>query len=246
MFNNNSSPIIWYIPGFRSADDPQIQAFRLIQRIYPKAEDIQNIVWENQGKKSLLFQTFEMLSGNSIPIMAIKMADRWINALADVELWAELLAKRIANDLSMRQRRNLILIGHSLGGNIVIRTLSRLQRQNMSIHSAVLLGAAIGCKDENIPFAMKATQKPICSMVNPNDAALKVFQTVSGTPALGTGCKLPGYNHSKFIEYPTSTSINHSSVFYLSQWTEVNNVNNNISPIQLLADLTSVFLKNNK
>ena len=206
-----------------------------------------NILTKSLEKKAATPFSSLLECTDAAPLSAITkpLEIRWSQAINDVEIISDMLTNRIRS-LSSVKRRKLILIGHSLGGNVTIRTLAQLYRQNLFIHSAVLLGAAIGCKDENIPFAMKATQKPICSMVNPNDAALKVFQTVSGTPALGTGCKLPGYNHSKFIEYPTSTSINHSSVFYLSQWAEVNNVNNNISPIQLLADLTSVFLKNKK
>lgn len=244
MVDKNDSLIIWYIPGFRSADDPQIKAYQLIRKIYPNAEDIINVSWENQNGKNLLLQTVEMLDGDlpNIPVnIALSIAERWKRALSDVERWADLLANKIANDLSPSQREKLILIGHSLGGNMVIRTLAHLHRQKLSIKSAVLLGAAIDNQNENILLAMNATQKPIYSMINPGDAALNVFKMVEGSPALGTGCKLR-YNHSKFREYLTSASFVHSSAFYLSEWAELNNVKRDDSVEQLLNDYREILL----
>lgn len=246
MSNNNDSPIIWYIPGFLSADDPQKDVHRLLRTTYPNAEDITNVIWENQNITlvSFILNTTSYLEPWGV---ALNTVDRWIRALADVESTSESLANKISW-LSSKQRQKLILIGHSLGGNIVIRTLANLFRKKLSIRSAVLLGAAIDNRNENIKLALKATQKPICSMVNPNDAALKVFRTVTGSLALGTGCDLK-YDHTKFREYRTSSSIEHSSVFYLSQWANINNIQTNTdeTPIRLLENVANFLgLKNVK
>ena len=167
------------------------------------------------------------------------ISDRWDNALDDVEPTAQWLANAIANNLTSNQRQRLVLIGHSLGGNIIIRALAHLHRQNLSVQSAVLLGAAIENMNRNILLAMNATQKPICSMVNPDDTALKAFQTVTGCRALGTGCEL-NYDRSKFVEYYTTNYFGHSSAFYLSQWAEINNVKPDFdeSPLRLLENVT--------
>ena len=256
MTVKNDSPIIWYIPGLYSADDPQEKALQLLKTIYPNAEKIVNVAWECQNGNSINLDAVvssgvERAFNDSNPLKGLlnfaleavgSISERWINALDDVEPTAEFLANKIANDLSSSQRQNLVLIGHSLGGNIVIRTLAHLFCRNLSIKSAVLLGAAIENMNRNILLAMDAVQKPICSMVNPDDAALKVFQTVTGCRALGTGCEL-NYDHSKFLERYTSSHFGHSSVFYLTQWAEVNNVKNDFdkSPLRLLENVADLL-----
>ncbi len=256
----NDSPIIWYIPGLYSADDPQEKAVQLLQTIYPNAEEIVNVVWECQNGDNINLDTVvssgvEKAFKDSNPLRGLlelaletvgSISDRWEKALDDVEPTAQWLANRIACDLTSNQRQKLILIGHSLGGNIVVRTLAHLYRQNLSIKSAVLLGAAIENMNRSILLAMGATQKPICSLVNPDDTALKVFQTVTGCRALGTGCDL-NYDHSKFLERYTSNHFGHSSSFYLSQWADVNNVKKDFdnNPLQLLEGVAK-FLGINK
>lgn len=252
MIDKNDSPIIWYLPGLYSADDPQEKAVQLLQTIYPNATEIVNVAWECQNGNNISLDTVvssgvENALNDSNPLMGLlefalgtvsSITQRWINALDDVEPTSQSLAKRIANDLSSSQRQNLILIGHSLGGNIIVRTLAHLNCQNLSIKSAVLLGAAIENMNRNILQAMEATQKPICSMVNPDDTALKVFQTVTGCRALGTGCEL-NYDRSKFVEYYTTNYFGHSSAFYLSQWADVNHVKKDFdeSPLRLLENV---------
>lgn len=244
--------IIWYIPGLYSADDPQEKALQLLQTIYPDAEKIVNVTWECQNGENISLDTVvssgvKKAFNDSNPWRGLlkfaleavgSITERWINALDDVKPTAEFLASKIINDLSSTQRQDLTLIGHSLGGNIIIRTLAHLHRQNASIKSAVLLGAAIENANENILLATNATQKPISSMVNPDDTALKVFKTVTGCQALGTGCKLK-FDNSKFLEYTTSSHYGHSSAFYLSQWAEVNNVKMDFdeSPLRLLENV---------
>ena len=243
MIIKNASPIIWYIPGLYSADDPQEKALQLLQTIYPKAEEITNITWENQNGKNIKLDSV-VLKGSAVAINdpnlvsnLLKYAldavgsitDRWTKALDDVKPTAELLAKKIANDLSSRQRQKLILIGHSLGGNIVIRTLANLHHKNLKINSAVLLAAAIDNTDHNILLAPNGAQNPIFSMINPDDTALKIYQAVTGASALGTGCKLR-YDVSRFVERLTTEYLGHSSEFYLSQWAKVNNINKDLDP----------------
>ena len=232
MTTTNDSPIIWYIPGLFSEDDPQEKALMMLNTIYPHAKEVINVTWENQnGKNIILDSVFEagtmILLNDSNPAAhladfvlktALALPDRWRRGLRDVIPTAELLANKIAN-LSSADQQRLILIGHSLGGNIVIRTLAHLYRRNITINSAVLLAAAIDNMNENILLAIEATREPVCSVVNPDDNALFLFQLAEGTPALGTGCELK-LDRSKFWQRYTSKSslIGHSSDFYLSQW----------------------------
>lgn len=255
MIDKNDSPIIWYIPGFLSGDNPQNAMYYLLKTIYSDAQNIKNIVWENQRVSVLDFvaQAVETTTANTLTLLSaivsyiddpsepaiiptpVKFASRWIKALNDIDPTAILLAKKISI-LPSRERQKLILIGHSLGGNIVIRTLAHLSQHNCSIHSAVLLGAAISNTDENIPLATNATIEPIHSMINPNDEALKDYQMVTGNLALGrTGCTLSG-DHKNFREHCTAYSTEHSSEYYLAQWA---------SYLQKLSNLRSRYQSKN-
>ena len=221
MSNNNDSPIIWYVPGFRSGDDHQIDVRQILRKIYPNAEDFELIKWEFQNVtlSSFIVENIGFLRFGplGIPSAAINMVmSRWRKALADIKPTSDRLVNKIRY-LPSSKRQKLILIGHSLGGNIVIRTLAHLYRRNLSIHSAVLLGAAIDNRSEDILWAMKSTQSPIYSMINPQDYALETFRIVTGSRALGTGCDL-AYDHTKFREYQIPGSTDHSSSFYLTQW----------------------------
>ncbi|MBR6436558.1 MAG: hypothetical protein IKS45_08635, partial [Thermoguttaceae bacterium] len=133
MNNKNNSPIIWYVPGLYSADDPQEKAVQLLHTIYPNAEIIANVAWECQNGDNISLDTvvssgIENAFNDSNPLRGLmylaletlgSISERWINALDDVEPTAQWLANRIANNLTSNQRQRLILIGHSLGGNII-------------------------------------------------------------------------------------------------------------------------------
>ena len=225
MSNNNDSPIIWYVPGFRSGDDHQIDVRQILRKIYPNAEDFELIKWEFQNVtlSSFIVENIDIGFSFWIPFgnvgtttISNMVTYRWRKALADVKPASERLVNKIRY-LPLNKRQKLILIGHSLGANLVIRTLAHLYRRNLSIHSAVLLGAAIDNRSEDILWAMKSTQSPIYSMINPQDYALATFRLVTGSRALGTGCDL-AYDHTKFREYQIPGSIDHSSSFYLTQW----------------------------
>lgn len=216
MSNNNDSPIIWYIPGFLSGDDYQEGVRQILRKIYPNAEDFQLIKWEYQNVPWTKF-IVETSGLKPLGIPGINMiASRWKRALEDIKPTSERLVNKIRYLPSNKQKK-LLLIGHSLGANIVIRTLAHLYRRNLSIYSAVLLGAAIDNRNEDILWAMKSTQSPIYSMINPQDAALETFRIVTGSCALGTGCAL-AYDHTKFREYQIPGSTDHSCSFYLIQW----------------------------
>lgn len=218
MIDKIDSPIIWYIPGFGSGDDYQKGARQILRTIYPSAEDFQLIKWEFQNVTLSSFIVETLRFGPlGIPETAFNLAMfRWKKALADIKPTSDRLVNKIRY-LPSSKRQKLILIGHSLGGNIVIRTLAHLYRRNLSIHSAVLLGAAIDNRSEDILWAMKSTQSPIYSMINPQDYALETFRIVTGSRALGTGCDL-AFDHTKFREYQIPGSIDHSYSFYLTQW----------------------------
>lgn len=267
MTTQNDSPIIWYIPGLFSGDNPQNTALILLRKIYPNATEIKHLCWENKAEESIsleplesIFSAFTLLDIPSllsdlsnytkfltIPVDLGKKGleifkGRLKKSIEAAEKMAQMLSDRIAN-MPSSQRKKLILIGHSLGGYIIIRTLAKLHPQDLSIHSGVLLGAAIDNKDIDILSAVKATQKGIFSMVNPDDNALAGFQLATGKYALGTGCGLIRFDHTKYREIVTLKSIEHSSFFYLCQWAEANNIPIDYKkiPFQLIEEIINLL-----
>lgn len=160
---------------------------------------------------------FDKLSG----LLPITLLNRWENAKRDTDKVADALAYKIANATTVEQEK-LFLIGHSLGANIVLKTLALLNAKHIKINQAALLGAAIDNDDSNIERACGAVLNPINSIINPYDHALALYALCNlGHSALGSA----GYSGSNnlFREYNVginqgSPSIEHSSSYYIQQW----------------------------
>ena len=83
------------------------------------------------------------------------------------------------------EQDNLVLVGHSLGAYIAVKTLENLSRRQMKINQAILLGAAIDSNDSAIPAACQATIVPIEYTINYLDWALALYPLVASNTALG-------------------------------------------------------------
>lgn len=196
----NQQPIVWYIPGFLSGDDPQNNAKNILRKIYPSAQSIKNIIW---------FDT----SGSF---------DIWEKSIELADFKAQELVKEI-QEMSPDERQRLILIGHSLGGRIAIRILYELHMNDIQIRQAVLLGAAIDNDDPQISTALLSCQDTVYSFVNPLDKWLRVYHSKSRDSkgqlhsALGTGyMDYPPIE--QFCEIAVSPSDKHDSLYYLGQF----------------------------
>ena len=78
------------------------------------------------------------------------------------------------------ERRELVLIGHSIGGRIVLNLLNRLAAKGKKVHSAVLLAAVVPCDSPQIPHALDAVRFEICDVSNPGDLILKDLYPLDG------------------------------------------------------------------
>lgn len=154
-------------------------------------------------------------------MLPISFFTRWENAKRDTDNVADALANRIAKATKIEQE-GLFLIGHSLGANIVVKTLAQLNAKHIKINQAALLGAAIDNDDPNIEQACGAVLKPISSIFNPYDHALMLYCLCNiGHLALGSA----GYSgkNNQFREYHVginqdAPSLEHSSCYYIQQW----------------------------
>ena len=186
---DSSGPNVIYIPGFLSGDDKQIHAKAIINQIFPDAKSVNHRPWCDK---------------------------QWIfsQAVDASDMEAEKLASELAK-WSESERNRLILIGHSLGGRVIIRTLHILNSKGIPIRQAILLGAALDNDDSQIEKALLASREKVISVVNPTDGGLKQYlkHGNSKMPALGTGYVM--YNPERLREIQTDASEMHDSFFYL-------------------------------
>ncbi len=112
----------------------------------------------------------------------------WGRAVKNADAEAVRLAEELAQ-LDDAARRNLTLVGHSLGGRIIARALVRLAEKDLTVGSAVLLAPAIPMKDADVVRMGRGSETPVLLLVNPHDVTLKYVYTLAGGedgPSLGT------------------------------------------------------------
>ena len=98
----------------------------------------------------------------------------WERAKLEADLFANELAKEIYA-MKEEERKNLVLIGHSIGARVVVKAMADLNGYGMSIRRGVFLGAALPDDDENIPKALLASRRPCINISNRKDYVLSVI-----------------------------------------------------------------------
>lgn len=104
---------------------------------------------------------------------------------------ADVAAKRLAAEIAATNaafRSELVIVGHSLGGRIVARTLAELSRMGVKVGQGILLAPAIPMNDPDVALMGGGCVRPTIVVVNPKDTVLKYcYDMVGGEdgPALG-------------------------------------------------------------
>lgn len=151
---------VWYIPGWMRTETPQAGTLESISNTFPSAT-----------------VTFKAWDGNRIWSRAVESADK--------ESWR--LAYEIAA-MPVEKRRELVLVGHSLGARMTVRILARLAEGGFKIKSAYLLAAAIPYTDADLVRMGEAVEEPITAICNPEDLTLRyVYATIGGEPKAAYG-----------------------------------------------------------
>lgn len=134
-----------YVPGWNRCGRGEDEALRFVAKAFPGAE-VSAYSWD----------------GNCA----------WQKARAN----ADAAAKRLADELAAlpaKERERLTLVGHSLGGRIVVRSLARLARRGVKVRRAVVMAAAIPHADADVARFAAASIEPVEIVCNPRDAMLK-------------------------------------------------------------------------
>ena len=159
-------PLIIYVPGWKNKGVSQEDQVKLLKKIYPRSIIFVK-VWDSDGD-------FETCKNRS---------DEYVETLAE-----EICA------MSQEDQHNLILIGHSLGGRIAVKTVARLKSKNICIRKGVFLGAAIPDNAPEIAAAFEATIEPCINIHNKNDFVLRHIYSVFGDGLLDA---LGSYGYAK-------------------------------------------------
>ena len=136
---------VLYIPGWHRCARGEDEALRFVATAFPEAE-VSAYDWD----------------GNCV----------WRKARGNADAAAERLADELVA-ISAEERERLTLVGHSLGGRIVVRALARLGRRGMKVHRAVVMAAALPSDDADIADFAAATVEPVEIVCNGRDTMLK-------------------------------------------------------------------------
>ena len=189
---------IIYIPGWNSKGTSKTQELFLLSQIFPKGE-ITVREWESDGSFS----------------ESTKMAD-------------EFVAKELADEIGRRSaasREKLVLVGHSLGGRIAIRTMALLARKKKPIRRGIFLASAIPNDDPDIGLAIKNSSWPNINVYCRQDSTLRGLYSNSDKQkdmlyALGAYGYASAFDRSHLLQCRISAESNkfknHEAILYLS------------------------------
>jgi pimeloyl-ACP methyl ester carboxylesterase len=153
--------MVWYVPGWMRTQSPQEGALEAVSNAFPEA--------------SVQFKSWD--GDNLLWSLAVDTADR--------EAWR--LAFEIAT-MPEAERKELTLVGHSLGGRMTARVLAHLAAKKLKVRQAVLMAAAIPYDDPDLVAMGGATELPIVSICNPDDVTLRyVYKILGGEKSAAYG-----------------------------------------------------------
>lgn len=155
-----SAAEVWYIPGWNRTQEVDGLAYDRCTNVFANATC-----------------RFHIWDGNRM----------WGTSAKNADAEAVRLADRIAA-MDTASRTNLTLVGHSLGGRIIARTLSKLSERDLKIRQGILLAPAIPMKELDVARMGGGSVQPVLLLCNPQDVVLKYVFTIAGgeeTPSLG-------------------------------------------------------------
>lgn len=179
LLSGSSAAEVWYIPGWMRTADTNGLAYASCTNVYAGA--------------TCRFRSWE---GDC----------NWWSAVEHADQEGVRLAEEIAAT-NAEFRAGLTLVGHSLGGRIIARTLAQLQKKGLPIRQGVLLAPAIPMRDPAVQKMGGGCTQPAIVVMNPQDTVLKYIFTISGqeSPSLGTdGTFKPVTN---VVEYSVPSTI---------------------------------------
>lgn len=164
--------IIWYFPGFQAGELPVLDKEHL--KISFSADQVVCKQW-------------------------CASCATWEESTAQVNKASQSIVTEIQS-LKPAERKDIVLVGHSLGGRVVAYSLARLGKIGINIRTAVLLAPAISSGDQ---YASKLHRgcSSIILVVGESDPVLKLFYPLvtNGESVIETIDNLDG--ETKYLKY---------------------------------------------
>ena len=131
--------------------------------------------WQSKGYVSRLVkkEIKEIFSAPKVTIHKWESEVKWNEAKNNAEKEAEILCKKISK-MDPDTQKKLVLIGHSLGARVVVRTAKFLDKKNIKVKQVILLGAAVNYDDKDFKACDNISIQPFINVYNRNDYVLKI------------------------------------------------------------------------
>ena len=136
---------VFFIPGWRTGFDGRDGCVRILKDAYP-------------GKK--------------ITVKSWDSLQSWEIAKKNAAAYTQVLQAEILR-MPETEQRELILVGHSIGAQIVVDILNELAARKLKIHSMALLAGVLPDNDSRISRSLDAVRFYCCNIYNPDDWVLK-------------------------------------------------------------------------
>jgi hypothetical protein len=138
---------VFFVPGWRTGFHGRDGCVRVLRDVYPGCE---------------------------ISVKSWNSKQSWQTTKKNAVIHTEKLLNEILQ-MPEARRRELILVGHSIGAKIVVDILNELRRRGMMVHSSALLGGALLRDDPAIASSLEAIRFYCCIVYNPHDWVLKIL-----------------------------------------------------------------------
>jgi len=181
---------VWYVHGWNgpyAEKRSNDEAVKILKGIFPDSE-IRVWEWDSLG-------TFEDCRNR---------ADRLVRSLTE----------EIAS-LPEERRKTLILVGHSLGGRMALRTAAGLSGRGIAIRQAIFLAAAVSVDDPDCGKAFRQQLFPCTNVFCPEDNVLRDAFGIVGESRYVNALGAIGYPASAFHhQYCKTNNIDHDAEEY--------------------------------
>ena len=171
---------VWYVPGWNRTAETNGLAYASCTNVF---KDAQCRFWQWDGDRS------------------------WPTSMKN----ADEAAKRLVDEIAATNaefRSELVIVGHSLGGRVVARTLAGLSRRGVKVAQGVMLAPAISMDDADLKEMGLGCSRPAIAVVNPQDVVLKYcYDVANGAKGSAFGMNGSPAALTNVVEYSVPNTI---------------------------------------
>ena len=155
--------------------------------------------WINYSRHRKLIS--ELFPGAELQVCKWNSNRLWKNAKSSAAKAAETLTAKL---ISAKTPEQITLIGHSLGGRIILDSIAALAAKKIKVKQVILLGSAVAPDDKTIALLTEVSSEPVINICCPEDNILKLYcQEEKEIPLGFAGIPHPVKNFRQFrMEIP--------------------------------------------